>query len=136
MKQRGRVSIENALARDARKLVFPPPPGLGEEEAREWKVIMERMGGDWLPPETHFILEDLCCHIVFRRHLAARMAKHRNMKIKELQVLSRMMRSESQIVGSLATKLRLTPQSTVVPDKRKASVIVAPWEKEEMDDAA
>ena len=47
-----------------------PPAWLGDEEAAEWVAIVNRLAADWFPRETHFLLEQYCCHIVEARRLA------------------------------------------------------------------
>ena len=47
-----------------------PPSELTEEQAHEWRVIVNRMSPDWFPRETHGLLVEYCRLIVDARRVS------------------------------------------------------------------
>ena len=149
MRQRGRKSSAglsvvrlNPAKRD------PPPPGLSPEAAAEWKAIVSHMPGDWFGREAHPLLAALCRHIIEAERISASLATLDEALAAEVAQgrpaievicesahtrdrLLAMRDRETRAASSLATRLRLTPQSRY--DKTKATVRrsgIPPWEAE------
>ena len=116
----------------------PPPEELEPDQQLEWEAITARLPVDWFTGENIPMLKELCRHITYARELARQIAKVRaeiqafmegsaadtagSMVIAErrkIQVglrdeLCRLLRShgyQSERIGNLCTKLRLTKQS-------------------------
>jgi phage terminase small subunit len=109
-----------------------PPPRLTEEQAKSWREIVERMPPNWFLPEALPVLEAYCVQITRQREVTAELnatkakgfSNHRFKLLREENV-------GVKTLLSLATKLRLTPQSTVSKNKQKPVVPMRkPWEDE------
>jgi hypothetical protein len=139
----------------------PPPPGeLEPEQQLEWEAITARLPVDWFTGENIPMLKELCRHITYARELAGQVAKLRadiqavtegsttdtagSMGVAErrkVQVglrdeLCRLLRShgyQTERIGNLSTKLRLTKQSRYDASsayraaKDAGSVMKKPW---------
>jgi adenylosuccinate lyase len=108
-----------------------PPPELTPEEAREWSRITASVPAEWLGAENAPLFVLLVRHVMISRELWAEIsavrARLRGVVMestseiarmsavgagrKELYALMREHRMESQRIGDLSTKLRLTNQS-------------------------
>ena len=125
MRQRGRPSVESHTA-----ALFPgarpkPPDELQPDEAFEWNRIVDRMPPDWFTAETHPVLIQYCRHICTARRVAAQLAQveatfvldEKGISIRpkgwfdEYREMVRLNNQTAMVVGNLATKMRLTPQS-------------------------
>jgi hypothetical protein len=125
--------------------IFPqrpePPDHLSEEEAAVWRAVVGRMPATWFTGEMLPLLENYCCHVCLAKDLMAEMrdakrglrrlekelesvAAGRKAKLrrliredrKYLHDLIDMHLDQSRQVSSVATKLRLTPQSRYQPN--------------------
>ena len=47
-----------------------PPEELTEEQAAEWRAVVDRLPADWFPRETHGLLAQYCRHVVSARRVA------------------------------------------------------------------
>ena len=47
-----------------------PPPGLTEEQAAEWRAVVDRLPADWFARENHGLLAQYCRHVTTIRRLA------------------------------------------------------------------
>lgn len=96
-----------------------PPQQLGVREAAEWQAIVARLGAAWLPREAHALLTAYCNIVVQLNDVHQALAAFGSnlpedeqgwARYKELTELrNKLVRS----LASLATKLRLTPQTRV-----------------------
>ena len=95
----------------------PPPAHLGERERAEWQAIIERMGANLLPRETHALLEAFCAVKVQLQTVSTALAafggqvpedKERWDRYKELTRMRGMLSGQ---LASLSTKLRLAPSA-------------------------
>jgi hypothetical protein len=107
------------------------PDELTDEQAEEWRAITGRMPADWFPRETHGMLTQLCRHTVAARRVAqligvAESSEHLN--VDEYERLLSMQDRESRAVAMLATKMRISQQTTYDPRKRKPVIGSPPWE--------
>jgi len=128
----------------------PPPPELNEKEAAHWNTIINRLPQDWFSPENHCLLKELCRHIGHsdalsidienvRKELAI-LAVQEAADIEEIDKIAKAIRRatalyhallrlqafQSERIGNLATKLRLSQQTRTVPSKAAAKAAEAP----------
>jgi hypothetical protein len=47
-----------------------PPKSLTDEQAAEWRKVVNGMAADHFPVETHALLEQRCRHVIWGRRLA------------------------------------------------------------------
>lgn len=121
MATRGRKSIA-ALTTVTPTSPRPEPPAhLSETEAAEWRDIAARMPPDWFTRETRPLLEAYCQHVVTRRLLARELAGFDPERLADAEGLkcydkpTSIAARESNILATLATKLRLSQQSRYGP---------------------
>lgn len=141
MRQRGRASAA------ALELLKPtirvneqrpdPPSHLTPDQAREWREIVARMPPGWFPRETHELLADYCRHVVGARKIAVliNQAESRSkVNIEEYDRLRKMAERETRILASLATKMRISQQTTYDKTHKKGPAsTVRPWDDEDDD---
>ena len=107
------------------------PDYLTKEQAAEWKAIVNRMPEEWFPRETHQLLAQYCRHVTASRKIAGLIE---NMEAGEIEVeeydrLLKMQEREGRAMSSLATRMRISQQSTYDKQKTKKSTSVKkPWE--------
>ena len=127
-----------------------PPSELTDEQSYEWLKVVNRMPADWFPEETHGLLVQYCRHIVDARRIAQLIDAMTNgatdteviidgsgeeapavqFTVKEYQALPRMQGDESAKIASLATRMRISQQATLDPDRKKKPVSTPkPWQK-------
>ena len=131
MGQRGRkpaseLTITRAVAAVARP---DAPYDLTDEQSKEWWAIVNRMPADWFPREMHGLLTQYCRHVVAARRIARLIDKIDGAKSsEEYDNLYKMQDREGRAMSSLATKMRLTQQSTYDPKMAKKGVEpTPPW---------
>jgi hypothetical protein len=108
-----------------------PPDDLTPEQQVEWEAIVARLPVDWFTGENIPMLRELCRHICYARELAEEIAAVKAMlseviagtapeaeksnvmaaRRKELCDLLRAHGYQSERIGNLSTKLRLTKLS-------------------------
>jgi hypothetical protein len=135
MRQRGRVSAasQSVVIIDALKKISraDAPCDLTDEQSVEWWAIVNRMPAAWFPRETHCLLAQLCRHIVRARRLAQlinAMEKASEFDFVQYHSLLRAEEEQSRAIASLATRLRITQQSTYDKSKKKPVDVKRPWE--------
>ena len=125
----------------------PTPPEQLSDTAQEiWNVIVNRLPGDWFPAEVHDMLAAYCTHAVTSNKLneILKVLEERDAEtlaldpeyLKQYKTIVAMRRQESLAMASLATKLRMTIQSTRSASKSKEVgnvKAVTPWDTEEYD---
>ncbi len=159
-RKQGKWSAEDqrGVAPEARLPPPEPPAELEPPERVIWRAITSKLPGDWFAPETVPMLQELCRHIRHANDLALDLAAARA-GLKALQdgdgalltiaermalmgegskTMERLLRAhgyQSERIGNLATKLRLTNQAKVpaASAARKARderepVGLQPWE--------
>jgi hypothetical protein len=141
---RGRPSAERQAAVLAALPIIPgerpePPPDLDAEAAAVWRATVAAVPAGWLPPECFPVLTQFCRHTVHCDWLTEEIAELRAAPLdeesqKRLYKLLRLHGQQSQILASLAGKLRLTPSSRATPDKARddrkdasSSATPKPW---------
>lgn len=111
-----------------------PPDILSEAEAGMWRDIVARMPVDWFTVETHPLLAAYCQHAMIAEEImtvirANKLGNEKKLSDKlfyrELRshaALRNMLGREHRHMATLATKLRLTPQSKHEPRKQKKEI--------------
>jgi hypothetical protein len=138
----------------------PPPEELEPEQQLEWEAITARLPADWFSGENIPLLKELCRHITYARELARQVVKvraeiqafmagsaadtagsegiaeRRTIQATLRDELCRLLRShgyQTERIGNLSTKLRLTKQSRYDASsayraaKDAGSVMKKPW---------
>jgi hypothetical protein len=127
----GRKSTYDMLAPMIPGQSLPPPEDLEPDQQLEWEAITARLPADWFSGENIPMLKELCRHITYARELAVEIAEVKAMLSevvagiaaeaeksnvmaagrKELCGLLRAHGYQSERIGNLSTKLRLTKLS-------------------------
>jgi hypothetical protein len=129
MDQNGRVSqaeketVNISLSRQS------PPEELTEAEVKIWTRVVGAMRPDWFSPENLDLLAQYCAHCATAQEL--RVLLEDTTDPKDLKDLYKLRQEESRVMMALATKMRLTQQSTIDKERRKESRAAGrrPWEK-------
>lgn len=113
----------------------PEPPGdLTDEQADEWRAVVNRMSADWFPRETHGMLAQYCRHVVAARRCAQLVAEIEGSEPFDLAAYDRalkMQEREGRAISSLATRMRISQQATVsAKTARKPPQVRKPWESD------
>lgn len=164
MRKNGRWSQDDQrrVALPAARPPLDPPDGLDEPERAIWQGIVSKLPGDWFAPEAVPLLKELVRHVRNADDLAVDLASVRaGRKLIEaaelteaerlaqlktsstaLHALLRAQGYQSERIGNLATKLRLTNQSkdlvTAAARKRadqRPTPQAKPWDDWKNDDA-
>ena len=131
MKQRGRkVALAVAQDTEITSQERPEPPAeLTPAQRIEWILVVNSVSAEWFPPETHGLLTQYASkHIA---ELIQDVEKGDELNIMEYDKLLKMQERESRVIMSLATKMRLSQQSTYHPEKTKGKAKggrKTPWE--------
>jgi phage terminase small subunit len=124
MKQPGRVSAEAASVVVPPEATLPnaglpPPPQLGAREAAEWQAITTGLGAAWFPRECHALLAAYCVTKTQLDDVHQALAAFGSSIPEDRpgwQRYRELTRLRGELIArftSLATKLRLTPQTRV-----------------------
>ena len=109
-----------------------PPHDLTDEECEVWHAVVACEPAEWFSVSVRPILAQYCRHTVHTRRLAElieRTMSKKNIDLDAYERLLNMQSRESRIQVTLATKLRLTPQSTTNHrGHRRVSLAKKPWE--------
>lgn len=123
-----------------------PPQDLTDDEAKEWRAVVNRLPADWFPAETLPMLGQYCRHTVAARRVAsmieqldglmaaeikdgAKAAEVVLSSAKTLDRLLKMQERESRCIASLATKMRISQQTTYDKSRKKGAITPKkPWE--------
>jgi hypothetical protein len=135
MGTRGRVSsasLEVARPDNVERVQRPDAPyDLTDDQTEEWWAVVNRMPADWFPRETHALLAQYCRHVVTARRVAQLIASCEGgdgFDLDEYDQLLKMQEREGRALSSLATRLRITQQSTVSAKVKKPVQGKKPWE--------
>src|SRR5512146_3041235 len=122
-----------------------PPDDLTEEQGEEWRAVVNRLPAEWFPRETHGMLAQYCRHVVAARRVAqmidaleAGMADEGKAPDADrltiilsaantMDRLLKMQEREGRAISSLATRMRLSQQTTYDKSKKKPIVGKRPW---------
>lgn len=108
-----------------------PAPELTDEQATEWRAVVNRMPADWFPRETHGLLAQYCRHVVASRRVAQLVASIE--ASPEFDILAydralKMQEREGRAISSLATKMRVSQQTSYDPKRKRGVAGKKPWE--------
>ena len=110
-----------------------PPPELSPEHARVWVQVTEALPADWFGAETLGLLTQYCRHTVTASRVAAMIVAaelDESTTIEDLDRLYKMQEREGRALSSLATRMRMTQQTTYHQGKTKGKKQPAkkPWQ--------
>jgi hypothetical protein len=88
-----------------------PPADLSAAEREVWQLTVRGMRGDWFGPEVQPILRCYCTQVVTADVLAEALRTTDIADIRSYARLLALHRGATKTMVSLATKLRITPQS-------------------------
>jgi chaperone required for assembly of F1-ATPase len=135
MGTRGRksaASLSVVLASPVEAVHRPDAPyDLTDEQSEEWWAVVNRLPADWFPRETHGVLSQYCRHVVAARRVAQLVAAceaEPDLDVARYDQLLKMQEREGRAMSSLATRLRITQQSTMSEKARKPAMVKKPWE--------
>jgi hypothetical protein len=131
MTQRGRKSSASLAVVPVSQPQRPEPPKhLGREAAAVWSETVSAMRHDWFGRETHPVLEAYCRHVCLARLIAKAIPTDIGEDVAAFDRLTAMHVRESQAIASLATRMRLTHQSSFDRKtvKRDEYTGQKPWE--------
>lgn len=109
------------------------PDDLTAEQKHEWDVVVQALPPDWFPQETWPLLKQYCRLITRARMLAVYFGNGKGIERDVFLKLSQQEVEVSRAIVILATKMRITQQSTYDKTKSKKkrfrSTTVKPWEE-------
>lgn len=112
-----------------------PPETLNEEESAIWRKITLTKPPEWFEADTQPLLESYCKAITFQRRVVAELEQENTAgkSLTELDTLQKMVDRNAKLLASLATKMRLTPQSRYQPKSaatanNRAGAGSRPWQ--------
>lgn len=125
------------------------PAELTAEQQDEWRAVVNRLPADWFPRETHGMLAQYCRHITASRRVADMIAALEGMVAREaaeadggeaqailsaaktMDRLLKMQEREGRAISSLATRMRISQQSSFDKERKKPKVSPRkPWESD------
>lgn len=111
------------------------PYELTDEQADEWRAIVNTMPANHFMRGNYGLLTQYCRHVVAARQIAQLIAKQTKSKKLDTELFAQlliMQRSESRAITMLSRSMRLSQQTTTSQWKNKPVAIVDnPWEPEE-----
>lgn len=135
MQQRGRKSVGALAVLDAciDAIQRPEPdPTLTDEQADEWRAVVNRLPADWFPRETWGLLAQYCRHVVSARRVADLIRKAEaedGFDVESYDRLLKMQEREGRAVAALARGMRMSQQSTRNSKASKGKVLAPPpWQ--------
>jgi hypothetical protein len=133
MKQRGRKSSQSlSTLADISAVRRPDPPAtLTDEQADEWRGVVDRLPAEWFGRETHPLLEQYCRHVVRARRLAQLLDACElatEFDIKEYRELLSDEIKQSTIMQGLATRMRISQASSYDASRSRPVNAAKPWD--------
>lgn len=107
-----------------------PPEYLTDEQAEEWRAIVNVMPADRFGPETVPLLAGYCRHAVASRHIGQLISTceaAEELDLAEYDRLLKMQERESRCLASLAVRLGLA--ITTTHERKKANSLKKPWQE-------
>lgn len=109
-----------------------PPHDLTDEETELWVAVVNSESADWFTPSTAPLLAQYCRHSIHARRIAElleRATSDPELALRDYSRLLKMQERESRSMAMLATKMRLSQQSTTNHrGNKKPSASRKPWE--------
>jgi phage terminase small subunit len=134
MTQRGRRSRASLSVVPVTGDAHPPEPPeyISDAERLVWRQVCASMRPDWFrTAEVQLLLESYCFTAAQVAKIAKALRGCNASDLDRLEQLQRIHRSTTMLLLSLATKLRLTPQSTRSAGRTKHDPLFGlpkPWE--------
>jgi len=132
MGTRGRISSASLAVVQADDVGRVPraevPAELTAEQAGEWRAVVNRMPAEWFGRETFALLAQYCRHVVAARrvaHLVEACEAGEEFDVAEYDRLLKMQEREGRALSSLATRMRLSQQSTYDKTTKKKTIASA-----------
>jgi hypothetical protein len=126
MTKRGRKSGASLAIRPVTPIETTPRPAapdeLSDEGAAEWREIVDRLPADWFTRETQALLVQYCRHVIAARRvsqLITELEEDEELDFKAYHDALKAQQRESGILASLATKMRISQQSTYDKSRKK-----------------
>jgi hypothetical protein len=112
------------------------PYDLTDEQAEEWRAVVNAMPPDHFMRGNYALLSQLCRHVVSARRVAQlieQAAKKKTLDRKEFAALLQLQTTESASITRLLRSMRLTQQSVMRPEsvKHPKGPAKKPWDPEE-----
>lgn len=112
-----------------------PPEELNHEQAVVWREIVDRLPADWFQRENYPLLVQYCRHVSRARMISEAIeAAQTEFDGATLAKLLGAEEVQSRALASLATRMRLSQQSSYDPSKRKGNPFQAvqgkPWSQD------
>lgn len=99
-----------------------PPEDLNEEECQIWYDVVAQFSADWFKPDTYPLLKNYVRHTHNADTIAELIEVEKNnpqgIQIGQYNALLKMLQRETAMIGTLATRMRISQQSSY--DKVKA----------------
>jgi len=139
MGTRGRTSMaELMVPENPLEIIQRPdaPYDLTDEQAGEWRAIVNTMPADHFMRGNFPLLSQLCRHIVASRRLnqlIEQVSSEKNLDRKELGALLQLQATESAAITRLSRSMRLTQQSVMKAETTKHprnKLTKNPWDSE------
>ena len=109
-----------------------PPHDLTDEEVEVWAAVVDSEPADWFTPATVPILAQYCRHVIHARRVAElieQATSDPDLSVVDYDRLLKMQERESRAIASLATKMRVSQQSTTNHrGNKRPSPARKPWE--------
>jgi len=106
-----------------------PQEGLTDEQAIIWRNVVDRMPAEWFPAETHDMLAQYCRHVISARRVAdliELLTAQDEFATEDYDRLLKMQEREGRAMSALATRMRLSQQSTYSRDRGKGTIVKQP----------
>lgn len=108
------------------------PHDLTDEETEVWAAVVNAEPADWFSPSTVPLLAQFCRHVIHARRIAElieRATADSTLALEAYDLLLKMQERESRAIAALATKMRITQQSTTNHrGNKRPSAARKPWE--------
>jgi hypothetical protein len=110
-----------------------PPEYLSDEEASEWRSVVNSQAADWFGRETHALLVQQCRHTIAARRIAqiksSMEADTENFDLDAYDRVLKMQERETRALCSLTTKMRLAQQTSYDKSHKKPKTSQKrPWD--------
>jgi hypothetical protein len=92
-----------------------PPRGMVDEEVEVWASVVNTEPAEWFTPSTAPLLAQYCRHVAQAQRIAElveRATSDKDLAIVDYDRLLHMQDRESRAIAMLATKMRISQQST------------------------
>jgi phage terminase small subunit len=112
-----------------------PPPHLTESQRKLWADVVATKPAEWFKADSAPVLETYCQAVDNYRRTQQALDETPALDLAQYRTLSDLSSKQAALVASLATKLRLTPQSRYTPDKaavhdrKSATDTRRPWDR-------